>query len=222
MAFTDLLTAAQTYFPSLQVKYKDQNLLMQIIGKILFFTPSFMTDYTTTIGNTLYAPSKSFFTLHPVSGAVVFMHETVHLYDQNRIGRLWFQLGYMFPQILVLPALLLFLVSWKLAIPLIILFALPIPFASYWRMNLERRAYLSSIYTIYKLSQKLNFDPQYILAQRDAFVSYFINSSYYWMWPAIHHITSDFDQAIQAVQAGNRPYQDDQLFAMLDVLISKV
>src|SRR5271167_3756358 len=108
MAFTDLVTAATTYFPKLQIKYKNQSSVMRFLGKLLFFTPGFMTDYTTTIGSTIYAPSTQFFTLHPVSSSVVLLHEFVHMYDQKIVSPLLFQLTYLLPQLLILPALLLF------------------------------------------------------------------------------------------------------------------
>ena len=220
MAFQDLITAAQTYFPSLQVKYKDQSSLMKFLGKLLFFNPSFMTDYTTTIGTTIYAPNTQFFTLHPVSSSVVLLHEFVHMHDQKQVSQIAFQIAYLMPQILILPALLLFFWHWWVAVLAILLLAAPLP--AFFRMNSEKRAYISSIYTMQKLGQRLNFDPM-LTKQRDAFVGYFIDSSYYFMWwPFKNHLLNDFNQAIQAVQAGQRPYQDDQLFDMLDILVTKV
>lgn len=219
MAFQDLIKAAQIYFPSLQVKYKNQSGFMKFLSKLLFFTPGFMTDYTTTLGTTIYAPNPQFFTLHPVSSSVVLLHEFVHMHDQKVVSQLAFQIAYLLPQILILPALLLFLWHWWIAIPAILLLALPLP--AFFRMNSERRAYISSIYTIQKLSQLKNFDPR-LANQRDAFISYFISSNYYWMWPFKNHLLNDFNQAIQDVQAGKRPYQDDQLFDMLDDLVTKV
>src|SRR5258708_39606218 len=126
MSFQDLVKNAQRYFPSLQIKYKNQSSFMKFLGALMFFNKGFMTSYTTTIGSTIYAPTEKFFQLHPVSGAVVFMHELVHLYDQKRIGKLWFQFTYALPQILALPALLLFLISWKIALPVILFLLLPI------------------------------------------------------------------------------------------------
>jgi hypothetical protein len=218
MAFQDLVTASQKYFPSLQVKYKDQSTFMKILGFLLFFNKSFMTDYTTTIGNTIYIPNENYIKLRPISGAVVFLHEMVHMYDQKRIGYLWFQLAYALPQILILPAILLFLLSWKIAIPAIILFALPIP--SYFRMNFERRAYLSSLYTLQKLSERLQFNPK-LDSQNTYFIECFVDSSYYFMWPFGGPITNDFQNATKLVQAGQRPY-NDPVFDMLDDLVTKV
>lgn len=218
MAFQDLLTAAQKYFPSLQVKFKNQSPLMKFLGTLMFFNKGFMTDYTTTIGSTIYAPTEKFFASHPVSGAVVFMHELVHLHDQKVMGKVWFQFSYMLPQILALPALLLFLLSWKIALPVVLLLLLPIP--AYFRMKYERRAYYSSIYTMYKLGQRLNFDP-HLETQNSHFVGYFMDSSYYFMWPFKSIMENDFDQAAKNVLAGKRPFEDP-VFDMLDDLVTKV
>jgi hypothetical protein len=218
MSFNDLTQAAQKYFPKLQVKYKDQSPFMKFLGTILFFNKGFMTDYTTTIGNTIYIPNQNFMKMRPVSGAVVFMHELVHLYDQKRLGSLWFSMSYMMPQIFAIPAILLFLLSWKLALPVMLLCLAPTP--AYFRMKYERRAYLSSVYTIQKLGQRLNFNP-HLDTQNASFVEYFVDSSYYFMWPFKGIITADFTQAVQNVQAGARPYQDP-VFDMLDDLVTKV
>jgi hypothetical protein len=218
MAFQDLVIATRKYFPNLQVKYKDQSTFMKILALLFFFNRSFMTDYITTIGNTIYIPTQDYIKLRPISGAVIFMHELVHMYDQKRIGNIWFQLAYMLPQILILPALLLFLLSWKIAIPVIILLALPIP--AYFRMYFERRAYVSSVYVIQKLSERLKFNPR-LDGQNTYFIEYFIDSSYYFMWPFTGSVTDKFNAAAQLVQDGRRPYQDP-VFDILDDLVTKV
>jgi len=184
----------------------------------MFFSPSFMSNYITTIGNTIYIPNQNYITSRPVSAAVVFMHEVVHLYDHRRLGTFWFQLSYVMPQIFALPALLLFLLSWKIALPVVLFFLLPLP--SYFRMKYERRAYYASIYIIQKLSEKLNFDP-HLESQNTYFVECFADSTYYFMWPFSSIIADDFTTARQLVQAGKRPYEDP-VFDILDDLVTKV
>ena len=217
MAFQDVVDTAQKYFPGLQIKYKNRSTFMKTLGFLFFFNKWFMTNCT-VLNNTIYIPTENYIKSHPVSTAVVFMHELVHLYDQKRIGGIWFYLGYIFPQILILPALLFFLASWKIALPVILLLSLPIP--AYFRMHFEKRAYISSIYIIQKLSERLNFNPK-LNIQNDFFISCFINSSYYFMWPFGNAITSQFNGAVQLVQSGQRPYQD-AVFDMLDDLVTKV
>lgn len=218
MAFNNLLLAAEKYFPSLQIKYKNHSPFMKLIGILLFFNRRFMTDYTTTVGSTIYIPTDHYIRLRPVSGVVVLLHELTHMHDERKYGHLWFQLSYIFPQILVLPALLLFLIGWKIALPVVLLSLTPIP--AYFRMVYEKRAYLSSLYVIQKLSEKLLFVPHFE-SQKADFIKCFMDSSYYFMWPFKSHLNREFDAALEKIQAGQRPYQDG-LFDMLDDLISRM
>jgi len=217
MAFQDLLTAAQAHFPSLQVKYKNQSKFMKFLGTILFFNKSFMTDYVTTIGSTIYIPNDTYMKLHSVSGSVVFMHELVHIYDSGRISRPLFTFFYLLPQIMAIFLLpFLFFVKWWVILPMILLCLAPIP--AYFRMIFEKRAYISSIYTLNALGKRLNFNPQ-LTNQTSFFVAQFKDSYYYFMWP--FDVTPEFTNAISLVQSGQRPYQDP-IFDILDDLVTKV
>ncbi len=183
MAYADLVTKAKTYFPTFQVKYKDQSAFMQIIGKILFFNKDFMTNFITTIGNTVYVPSEKFVEDNQQNLSGVLIHECTHMYDSKRLGPL-FTLGYLFPQILALPALLLFLVSWKIALPLFLLALLPWP--AYWRTHLEQRAYYVGMYARYKI---FGYDP---IGEGNYYAHFFKDGSYYWMWP--FGVDAEFNQ----------------------------
>jgi hypothetical protein len=218
MSFQDLVTAAQKYFPDLQIKYKDQSWFMKLIGKLIyFFNKSFMTSYTTTIGSTVYFPTESFVKVRPVSAAVVLLHELIHVYDAQRLSKPIFYFLYLFPQILALFCLPLFLVSWKIALPLVLLFAAPLP--AYFRMQFEKRAYLTSLYAINKLATQLSFKPL-LATQEQVFINRFKDSSYYFMWP-FNNLQKDFDEAVVKIRAGQRPYEDP-VFDILDELTTKV
>lgn len=213
MSFQDLVSSGQKHFPDLQVKYKDQSSFMKLLGTLLFFNKSFMTDYTTTIGSTVYFPTESFVNSRPISASIVLLHELVHIHDAKKLSKPLFGFLYLTPQILALLCLLLFLVSWKLALPLMILFMLPIP--SYFRMLFEKRAYLVSLYVIQKLSQKYTFNST--LSSEEAFmVEQFKGPGYYFSWP-FSSIQKDFDNAVSKIQAGQRPYDDD-IFDIIDEL----
>jgi hypothetical protein len=176
MAFNDLVAKAQTYFPNLQIKYKDQDPLMKVLGTLLFFNPSFSKYFITTIGNTQYWPSQQFVQDNPQSVSEIFIHECTHIYDEKRLGSMVFKLGYLFPQILVLPMLLLlFVLTWKIVLPLVLLCLLPWP--APFRAYFERRAYFVSMRVGYSL---YNWDPKAMAA---SFAGYFKDSSYYWMSP---------------------------------------
>jgi len=210
MSFQKLVQSAQIHFPKLIIKYKDESLLMKILGKIMFFNKAFMTDFTTTLGNTVYFPTKGYTDSHPVSASAVLMHELVHISDYNKYGAILFTLGYASPQIfslLVLPAL--FLLSWKLAL-LPLLFLLPIP--SFFRAYFEKRAYMVSLYIIKRLDDKVDLSKS-----AQFYISCFKNSAYYFMWP--FSLNSEFDAAVSKIEAGSHPYQDD-IFNVLDQIIN--
>lgn len=218
MPFQDVVAASKKYFPNLQIAYKDESLLMKILSILLFFNRGFMTQYTTTIGSTIYFPSQNFVKLHPVSSSVVLLHELVHLHDQEKITKPLFSISYLFPQIMIpIFFLLLLVVSWKIMLPLIILFAFPLP--AFFRTHWEKRAYLSSFYVLQALGKRLNFDP-HLQDQESVFLNYFHGPSYYYMWP-FHNIDKEFDAAKEAAASGKRPFEDS-LFDMLDDLSSKV
>jgi hypothetical protein len=209
MAFNDLVIKAQTYFPNLQVKFKDQSTLMKVIGKICFFNPAFMTSFVTTIGNTIYMPNYAY--TQTQAGTDVFIHEVVHLYDQKRFSFLY-TLAYALPQLLFLPSLLLFLISYKLAIPVSLFFLLPIP--APWRTYFEKRAYSVQLY-VYKQMWGNSLDELYTAA--DDLNKFFTGSTYYFMWPFSED--SSLRSVAANVSVGNDPMNDPALMIIVDALI---
>jgi len=218
MSFQDLTTAAQIYFPSLKISYKNKSVLMKILGRILFFNPSFMTSYITTIGDTIYFPTESFVNQEPLNASIVLMHELVHMTDEKTYTKPVFALSYLFPQILApLAAILFFFIHWYIALPIMLFFLAPLP--APFRMHWEKRAYIAALYVQQALSQKLNFTPNLPTQVIDD-LQQFTSGSYYFMWP-FNNIDADFNNAVTAIQAGQRPY-NDAVFDMLDKLIPSV
>jgi len=192
MAYNELVAKAQTYFPDLQIKYKDQSTFMKVLGKLMFFAPAFMTEYVTTIGNTVYLPNDQFIVTNPKGFTGVFIHECTHMHDEKKIG-FWFNLAYLFPQILsLLVLLLLFVMTWKIVLPLALLMLAPWP--AVWRMQFERKAYFVQMYAEYEMYK---YDP--VMAAMQA-ATYFKNSAYYWMW--VFGEDSQFAQEAINVKAG--------------------
>ena len=217
MTFQDLVTAAQKDFPDLQIKYKDQSWLMKLISIILFFNKYFMTSFTTTIGSKVYFPNESVIKARPVSAAIVLIHELVHVYDSKKYNKFLFGFLYLTPQVFALLCLPLFLVSWKIALPLMLFFVSPIP--SFFRMHFEKRAYLASLYVIYALANRLNFKPL-LATQEEGYLKHFRDSSYYFMWP-FGNLRKDFDEGVARVKEGKRPFEDP-IFDMIDQLTPTV
>lgn len=212
MAFNDLVAKAKTYFPNLQIKYKDQDPFMKVLSALLFFNPSFKNNFITTIGETIYWPSQQFVQDNPQSVSEIFIHECTHMYDEKRLGSVVFKLGYLFPQVLALPILLLlFVLTWKIVLPLVLLCLLPWP--APFRAYFERRAYFVSMYVGYRL---FNWDPVSMGAHE---ATYFSDSSYYFMMPFGE--PAKFAQEAQNVLAGNPTCASDPKWkAMVDDLMS--
>jgi hypothetical protein len=217
MSFQDLVQASQKYFPDLQIKYKTDSTLMKLLGKLLFFNKSFMTSYTTTVGSSVYFPSQPFVKVRPISAAIILLHELVHVKDSKKISQPIFGALYLSPQILIFLLIPLLFVSWKIALPFLVL-AAPIP--SFFRMYYEKRAYIASLYVMSKLGKRLSFDPM-LDKQKVYFENQFKGSYYYFMWPFSGGLNKDFDQAVEKIRADQRPFEDP-VFDMLDDLVSKV
>lgn len=212
MAFNDLVTKAQTYFPNLQIKYKDQSTFMKFLGTLMFFNPGFKTQFITTIGNTIYWPNEQFVQDNPRAVSEIFIHECTHMYDEKRVGSAPFTLGYLFPQLLALPMLfLLFVLSWKIVVPLALLCLAPWP--APFRALFERRAYFTSMLVGYKL---YNWDP---VASAPHYAENFKNSSYYFMMPFGQDQV--FAQEAANIKAGNpMSASEPALLGMINDLMS--
>src|SRR5579859_3016444 len=100
MIFQDIVSLAQKDFPDLKIAYKDQSTFMKFLGAILFFNKDFKTTYITTLGSTIYFPSKEFVDADPVNNTIVLMHELVHMADAKKYTRFFFSLSYLLPQLL--------------------------------------------------------------------------------------------------------------------------
>lgn len=123
------------------VRFKDKSRLMRFISALMFWNKTFMTDYVTTIGRTVYFPTR----LDHDDDWGTLAHEAVHALDYDRAPTR-FVLGYLAPQCLgvlsVLAALALFLSPvWLLSLGFLLFLA---PWPSPWRLARERRGYAVS------------------------------------------------------------------------------
>jgi len=209
-----VLAKAKEFFPDLEIKYKDESTLMKIVGRILFFNKSFMTNFTTTLGSTIYFPNKKFEQLRPISALVILLHELVHVHDSKKWSRILFSFLYLFPLTLAVLLLPFLFLSWKIFLPLIILSLCPVP--AYFRMLFEKRAYLVSLYCTYQFSIKKQFTTNLDNAAV-SYLSNFKDSSYYFMW-TFKNLDKEFADAIVKVRAGQKPYEDP-VFEMIDKVL---
>lgn len=218
MDFLKLIETSKQYFPKLEVKYKTESIIMKLMRIILFFNFKFMT-YTTTIGNTVYLPSREVEDNKQMSRCAVFMHELVHIHDMQKLGffgKLLFSASYLFPQILVLLGIPMLLVSWKVAI-FFLLFLAPLP--AYWRMKSERRAYFISLYVMRAFERKFKVNYQ-LEENKEYFIRQFTGPTYYFMWwfPGIR---KQFDEALAKVERDEKPIDDPSL-SFIDDILTKI
>ena len=89
---------------------------MKILGTILFFNKTFMTGFITTVGYTVYWPSREKLESSGLGALSTLAHEYRHAQDAKKITRVLFGFLYLLPQILALPGLLFTLIL----IPLLI------------------------------------------------------------------------------------------------------
>lgn len=108
----DFREVIQKDVPKFTVAFKDQSALMKLLGFLARpFNATFMTSYTTTLGNTVYFPTESFYESYPDKTLRILAHEYVHLYDGQKHWS--FGLSYVFPQILaVLPIIAFAVLAW--------------------------------------------------------------------------------------------------------------
>ena len=212
-----LTSYATRYFSKLNIQFKDKSNFMKLISYILFFNREFMTSYTTTIGETIYFPKENYIRIRYISSIIILLHELVHVFDSNRLSNPIYSFLYLFPQSLIIFTIPIFFFSWKIALIASILCLLPFP--AYFRMQFEKRAYLASLYVIYKLSIKFNFNID-LDRHSNSFIKNFKNSSYYFMW-IFSDINKQFSDALIKIKANKHPY-DSAIFDILDDLISQV
>ncbi len=186
---------AQKYVPRLKVAFKDQSRFMKVLGALMFFNKSFMTRYTTTIGYTIYVPSKEDYDANPDAYLDILTHEFVHMIDFKKWNVL-FSLSYLLPQLLAAFSVLSFLAinhsHYWLFSSLSLLFAAPIP--AFFRSHWEMRGYvMNAAYNYWKNDYK-NLEPATTYLDR------FTSSGYFFMWPFKKNMTARLQNMLNKVE----------------------
>lgn len=158
-------------FPAFNLVKKSDSKLMTVINGILRLITfgqmkAFMEDFVTTVGTTVYVPSKWEF-WPTQSKMAVLRHERVHMRQSERYGRLLYSLMYLF---------------------------LPLPVGlAYFRMKLEREAYEESLraYAEYYGVQSLKDEKV-----RASMVQHFTTAEYFWMWPFKKSLEKWYDDSV--------------------------
>jgi hypothetical protein len=174
----------------LKVMFKDQSLFMKILGFLLFFNKKFMTNYTTTIGSTVYFPSEKWLNERKESAAAVLAHELVHIADSKKVGSFTFSYCYLIPQVFALLSLLAIFGSPLWLITLAFLAPLPAPIRTYY----ELRGYAVTDAVCFKASGIFT-DIEWMAGQ-------FESSSYFFMWPFKNDIRERIAENRQLIKDG--------------------
>ena len=202
--FESLHAELLKYLPKLKIAYKDKSWFMKALAKLLFFVPSFLTAFTTTIGYTIYFTSEGAVKENLEGYSQVLSHEATHAWDRKRYGFLFF-LSYLFPQCLAALVLLSFLAIWFTKLWLLsllfLVFLAPIP--AYFRMRWELRGYTMN----YCWGHWMNgYDPNCSFS-----IDRFSGPSYYFMWPFRQNMIDRFNSNFVKLQDGSileeQPYK---------------
>lgn len=181
----------------INVEFKNESKFMKFLGALLFFNKGFMSMFVTTIGDTVYFPSKEMIEDKPESAIMVMSHEYVHIKDSKRLGLLYKPM-YLFPQILaVLSIFSLFAFLTPYAWLFLIFLVFLAPFYSPGRKYIELRGYQMSIFTYYlflKENEHSDESIKKILYDfSDNTNEFFTGSAYYYMWPrGVHRELKSF------------------------------
>lgn len=166
---------------NIKVRYKDESWLMKLAGRLMFYNPDFSSHFTTTVGETVYFPSRKSVEIDYQTSWTVLCHELVHVEDNRKNG--WLTLGYYMPQSLAFLALLApVLWSWWPLLALAFLLPLPAP----WRRDAEMRGYAMSMAVWYWYHR--SGIPTALKAE---VVGHFMGSEYYWPWPFKQTVTEE-------------------------------
>ncbi|MGB0523911.1 MAG: hypothetical protein ACPGJS_13170 [Flammeovirgaceae bacterium] len=140
----DLLVKEYQKLVSFEICYKEESRLMRIASVIImWFCPTFLSHFTSVIGNRIYFPSRKFIEKDEYGAMRTLAHELVHLLDQKQVSKPVFMFSYLFPHSLAIGVFSFpFLGWWAL---LFLLFLAPIP--SWPRFYFESRGYAMNVLT---------------------------------------------------------------------------
>jgi hypothetical protein len=196
-----LNTFAKKHAPSISIKQKSQSSLMKVLTFLVKpFNPKF-DQYITTIGTTIYLPDN-FFNKKPIQVIEILSHETKHAKDFHNHPFLFIS-GYLFPQILFLPLLILLLV---LGCKLWSLFALTLllPIPAYFRFRFELVAYRTSLLIGENV---LIYPPKEIQKIKDWIMEQLTKQWYYWAFPFPSYVRKQLNDSSYKIE----PYYLDIL-----------
>jgi hypothetical protein len=194
------------------IKYKNESLFMKVLGLILFFNPEFMNLYSTTIGTTIYFPSKEYVKNNPYLCTAIIAHEKTHMMDES--VNFFYKLLYLLPQVLASLSLFSF-ISWYFLFFLLFLLPIPSPGRKYY----EYRGYVIQLYVFNELFKANKLSRSYVDKEVGFIKKQFSGPAYYFMWPFNLDSLSD---VYKQIQNGEKPILDIKYFDMADEEIKNI
>ena len=215
LEFDNLKEAISSKIPNFSIKYKNESLVQRIIGLLVYlFNPGYMTHITTTASPVVWFPSKEYVEEDYHRAFNILAHEFVHLTDQ--IGStVWFDIKYMFPQILGVLGLLGFLgFAWSWCFWLFFLLAFALPLPAPWRAASELRGYAMS------MACEFWFYGYISQQTKDFIAKNFYGSTYYFMSPLASKAKEMIEAEAYKIQYQNVMYQEPYS-TVHDIIVNK-
>jgi hypothetical protein len=193
--FDSLCAVIRGKVPGFKIRFKNESRWQKFLGKLLFFDPGYMIDTVTTLGTTVWFPSREFLEKDRWVSFKILAHEYVHLLDRKERPVL-FELFYAFPHFLALFSLAAIAANfysnlWLYALCTLV-FLLPLP--SFGRAQLEVRAYAMNL----AINMWRHGYPKTESIEQK--VGYFSSWQYYKMWPFKGMVRSWFEDYIVRIQ----------------------
>lgn len=158
MTYGDLCDDVRREFPDFKIVYKDESWFMGLLGTLLLIVTfgnqnTFMTDFITTIGYTVYVP-RAWGMMQETQRTSVLRHERVHMRQRRKYTMPLYTFLYIVP-------------------------FFPLGLA-YFRARFEWEAYTETMRAAFETNGiRILQSPKY----KEQIVSYFITGAYGWMWP---------------------------------------
>lgn len=177
--FEDLRQELQSEFPTYSIKQKYDSWLMKAIDLLLRcitfgMMHTFLTDYVTTIGFTVYVP-ESWAAMTYEARIIVLRHERVHMRQRVKYGTVLFSLLYLL---------------------------CPLPGGvAYFRMKFEREAYAETLKAVVDVYQDAGRRLISSKAYQDSTIANFTGPAYFWMWPFKRSMDDWYEEACRVALA---------------------
>ena len=173
-----LLAETKSEFPDFEIIEKKNSTMMKVIDmclRVITFgqMKSFMTGFTTTMGQKVYV-SDSWDGYLAASKAEIIRHERIHMRQAKKYGRVIFSILYL-------------LVPFPIGI-------------AFFRKKFEQEAYEESLRAMYEWRGARVLDSQDI---RERILSNFTTAAYFWMWPFRKNLDAWYDSVIDKIKKDN-------------------